>query len=56
MEKIELSEKVTNEQVLERMGKMRTLPNNIQRTKANLTGINTIFLSIISVIFVLKRI
>ena len=35
MEKIKCSEKVTNEQVLERMGKERTLLNNILRGKPN---------------------
>ena len=36
MEKIKLSEKVTNEQVLDRIGEKRTLLNNILRRKANL--------------------
>ena len=35
MEKIKWSEKVTNEQVLERIGDKRTLVNNILRRKAN---------------------
>ena len=35
MEKIKWSEKVTNEQVLERIGEKRTLLNNILRRKAN---------------------
>jgi hypothetical protein len=35
MEKLKWSEKVTNEQVLERIGKKRTLPNNILRRKVN---------------------
>ena len=38
MEKIEWSEKVTNEQVLERIGEKRTLLNNILRRKANSIG------------------
>ena len=36
MEKIKWSEKVTNEQVLGRLGEKRTLLNNIQHTKVNL--------------------
>ena len=35
MEKIKWSEKVTNEQVLERIGEKRTLLNNILRKTAN---------------------
>ena len=35
MEKIKWSEKVTNEQVLGRIGEKRTLINNILRRKAN---------------------
>ena len=35
MEKIKFSEKVTNEQVIERIGEKRTLLNNILRRKAN---------------------
>ena len=35
MEKIKWSKKVTNEQVHERIGEMRTLLNNILRRKAN---------------------
>ena len=35
MEKIKWSEKVTNEQVLERLGEKKTLLNNIPRRKAN---------------------
>ena len=35
MEKIKWSEKVTNEQVLNRIGEKRTLLNNILRRKAN---------------------
>ena len=35
MEKIKWPEKVTNEQVLERIGEKRTLLNNILRRKAN---------------------
>ena len=35
MEKIQWSEKVTNEQVLERIGEKRTLVNNILLRKAN---------------------
>jgi hypothetical protein len=35
IEKIQRSEKVTNEQVLERLGEKRTLLNNILRRKAN---------------------
>ena len=35
MEKIKWSEKVTNEQVLERIGEKRTLLNDILRRKAN---------------------
>ena len=38
MEKIKLSEKVTNEQILERIGEKRTLLINIQRRKANWIG------------------
>ena len=38
MEKIKWSEKVTNEQVLERIGEKRTLLNNILRRKANCIG------------------
>ena len=38
MEKIKWSEKVTNEQVLDRIGEKRTLINNILRRKANLIG------------------
>ena len=38
MEKIKGSEKVTNEQVLDRIGKNRTLLNNILRRKVNWTG------------------
>ena len=38
MEKIKWSEKVTNEQVLERIGEKRTLLNNILRRKANWIG------------------
>jgi hypothetical protein len=37
-EKIKLSEKVTNEQVLEYIGENRTLLNNILRRKANWIG------------------
>ena len=37
-EKIKWSEKVTNEQVLERIGDKRTLLNNILRRKANWIG------------------
>ena len=33
-----MSEKVTNEQVLDRIGEKRTLPNNILRRKANWIG------------------
>ena len=36
MEKIKWSEKVTNEQVLERMREKRTILNNILRRKVNL--------------------
>ena len=35
MEKIKLSEKVTNGQVLERIGEKRTLLNNILRREVN---------------------
>ena len=35
MEKIKWSEKVTNEEILERLGEKRTLLNNILRRKAN---------------------
>jgi hypothetical protein len=35
MEKIEWSEKVTNEKVLERIGEKRTFLNNILRRKTN---------------------
>ena len=38
MEKIRWSEKVTNEQVLDRIGEKRTLLNNIVRRKANWIG------------------
>ena len=38
MEKIKWSEKVPNEQVLDRMGEKRTLINNILRRKANWIG------------------
>ena len=38
MEKIKWSEKVTNEQVHERIGKKRTFPNNILLRKANCIG------------------
>ena len=38
MEKIKLSEKVTNEQVLEPIGEKRTLLNNILRRKVNWIG------------------
>ena len=38
MEKIKWSEKVTNEQILERKGEKRTLLNNILRRKANCIG------------------
>ena len=38
MEKIKWSEKVTNEQILERIGENRTLLNNILRRKANWIG------------------
>ena len=38
MEKINWSEKVTNEQVLEHIGEKRTLLNNILRRKANWIG------------------
>ena len=38
MEKLEWSEKVTNEEVLERLGEKRTLTNNILRRKTNWTG------------------
>ena len=35
MEKIKWSEKLTNEQVLDRIGEKKTLQNNILRIKAN---------------------
>ena len=35
MEKIKCSEKISNEQVLDRIGEKRTLLNNILRRKAN---------------------
>ena len=35
MEKVKWSEKVTNEQVLDRIGEKRTLLNNILRRRAN---------------------
>ena len=38
MEKIKWSEKVTNEQVLERIGEKRTLLNNIHYRKKNWIG------------------
>jgi hypothetical protein len=38
MEKIKCSEKVTNEQVLERAGEKRTLLNNILSRKVNWIG------------------
>ena len=38
IEKIKLPEKVTNEQVLGRIGERRTLLNNILRRKANWIG------------------
>ena len=38
MEKINWPEKVTNEQVLDRIGEKRTLLNNILRRKANWIG------------------
>ena len=38
MEKIKLSEKVTNEQVLHRIGEKRKLVNNILRRKVNWIG------------------
>jgi hypothetical protein len=38
MEKMKLSEKVTNEQVLDRIGEKRTLLNNMLRRKANWIG------------------
>ena len=38
MEKIKWSDKVTNEQVLDRIGEMRTLLNNILCRKANWIG------------------
>ena len=37
-EKIKWSKKVTNEQVLDRIGEKRTLQNNILRRKANWIG------------------
>ena len=38
MEKIKWSEKVTNEQVIDRIGEKRTLLNNILRRKADWIG------------------
>ena len=38
MEKIKCSDKVTNEQVLDRIGEKRTLLNNILSRKANWIG------------------
>jgi hypothetical protein len=38
MEKITLSEKITNEQVLDRIGEKRILLNNILRRKVNWIG------------------
>ena len=38
MEKIKWSEKVTNEEVLDRIGEKRTLLNNILRMKVNWIG------------------
>ena len=38
MEKTKWSDKITNEQVLDRTGEKRTLLNNIQRRKANFIG------------------
>jgi hypothetical protein len=38
MEKVKWSKKVTNEQVLERIGEKRTLLNNILRRKVNWIG------------------
>ena len=38
MEKIKWSEKVTNDQVLDRIGEKRTLLNNILRRKTNWIG------------------
>ena len=38
MEKIKWSEKVTNEEILERIGEKRTLINNILRRKSNSIG------------------
>ena len=38
MEKIKWSEKVTNEQVFDRIGEKRTLLNNILRRKVNWIG------------------
>ena len=38
MEKKKWSEKVTNEQVIDRIGEKRTLPNNTIRRKANWIG------------------
>ena len=38
MEKIKWSEKVTNEQVLDRIGEKRTLLNNVLSRKANWIG------------------
>ena len=38
LEKIEWSAKVSNEQVLQRLGERRTLLNNVLRIKANWTG------------------
>ena len=40
MEKIKWSEKVTNEQVIDRIGEKRTLLNNIGRRKVNWIGHN----------------
>ena len=40
MEKIKWSEKVTNEQVIDRIGEKRTLLNNIARRKVNWIGHN----------------
>ena len=38
IEKIKWSEKVTNEEILVRIGEMRTLLNNILHRKPNLIG------------------
>ena len=38
MDKIKWSEKVTNEQILDRMGEKRTVLNNILRRKVNWIG------------------